>query len=77
MTRTMNTYPPIANDTLDELSGVGVLVVDAEARELMSTMGGLSGQFCYLCMLLGSELRLPCGAVFPRATFEDGPSDPA
>ena len=47
-TRTMNNFPPSANGTLDDLSGLGVLAEDVEVRELMSTMGGLGGKFCYV-----------------------------
>ncbi|KAH6844683.1 hypothetical protein B0I37DRAFT_433168, partial [Chaetomium sp. MPI-CAGE-AT-0009] len=48
MTRTMNNFPPSANGTLDDLSGLGVLAEDVKVRELMSTMGGLGGKFCYI-----------------------------
>ncbi|KAK3904935.1 hypothetical protein C8A05DRAFT_13240 [Staphylotrichum tortipilum] len=48
MTRTMNNMPPSANGTLDDLSGLGVLAADVKVRELMSTMGGLGGKFCYM-----------------------------
>ncbi|KAK4153158.1 hypothetical protein C8A00DRAFT_43885 [Chaetomidium leptoderma] len=48
MTRTMNNFPPSANGTLDDLSGLGVLAEDVKVRELMSTMGGLGGKFCYV-----------------------------
>ncbi|VBB81647.1 Putative protein of unknown function [Podospora comata] len=47
-TRTMSNFPPSANGTLDDLSGLGVLAPDVEVRELMSTMGGLMGKFCYI-----------------------------
>ncbi|KAK4118647.1 Di-copper centre-containing protein [Parathielavia appendiculata] len=48
MTRTMNNFPPSANGTLDDLSGLGVLAPDVKVRELMNTMGGLEGKFCYV-----------------------------
>ncbi|KAL2264065.1 hypothetical protein VTK26DRAFT_2851 [Humicola hyalothermophila] len=47
-TRTMNNVPPSANGTLDDLSGLGVLAEDVRVRDLMSTMGGLMGKFCYV-----------------------------
>jgi tyrosinase len=48
MTRTMNNMPPSPNGTLDDPSGLGVLAPDVPVRELMSTMGGLGGKFCYI-----------------------------
>ncbi|KAK0736745.1 hypothetical protein B0T21DRAFT_441541 [Apiosordaria backusii] len=48
MTRTMGNFPPSANGTLDDLSGLGVLAGDVKVRELMSTLGGLMGKFCYI-----------------------------
>ncbi|KAK4194155.1 hypothetical protein QBC40DRAFT_321258 [Triangularia verruculosa] len=48
MTRTMNNFPPSANGTLDDLSGLGVLAPDVKVRDLMNTMGGLDGKFCYI-----------------------------
>ncbi|KAL2163816.1 hypothetical protein VTH06DRAFT_5875 [Thermothelomyces fergusii] len=48
MTKTMNNFPPSENGTLDDLSGLGVLAPDVTVRELMSTMGGLGGKFCYI-----------------------------
>ncbi|KAK0610588.1 hypothetical protein B0T17DRAFT_500427 [Bombardia bombarda] len=48
MTRTMGNFPPSANGTLDDMSGLGVLAPDVKVRELMSTMGGLGGKFCYI-----------------------------
>ncbi|KAK4221932.1 hypothetical protein QBC38DRAFT_513289 [Podospora fimiseda] len=47
-TRTMMNFPPSANGTLDDLSGLGVLAPDVKVRDLMSTMGGLGGKFCYI-----------------------------
>ncbi|KAK0671591.1 hypothetical protein QBC41DRAFT_219191 [Cercophora samala] len=47
-TRTMGNFPPSANGTLDDLSGLGVLAPDVKVRELMSTLGGLMGKFCYI-----------------------------
>ncbi|KAL2151694.1 hypothetical protein VTH82DRAFT_6792 [Thermothelomyces myriococcoides] len=48
MTKTMFNIPPSENGTLDDLSGLGVLAPDVTVRELMSTMGGLGGKFCYI-----------------------------
>ncbi|KAK4182839.1 hypothetical protein QBC35DRAFT_518606 [Podospora australis] len=48
MTRTMSNFPPSANGTLDDLSGLGVLAPDVKVRELMNTLGGLMGKFCYI-----------------------------
>ncbi|GAB1316986.1 Tyrosinase copper-binding domain-containing protein [Madurella fahalii] len=47
-TKTMGNFPPSANGTLDDLSGLGVLAEDIQVRSLMNTMGGLDGKFCYI-----------------------------
>lgn len=48
MTKTMMNIPPSENGTLDDLSGLGLLAEEVKVRELMSTMGGLGGKFCYM-----------------------------
>ncbi|KAK3367888.1 hypothetical protein B0H63DRAFT_87371 [Podospora didyma] len=48
MTKTMNNFPPSANGTLDDLSGLGILAPDVKVRELMNSMGGLGGKFCFI-----------------------------
>ncbi|KAK5659064.1 hypothetical protein OQA88_1152 [Cercophora sp. LCS_1] len=48
LTKTMNNMPPSANGTLDDTSNLGVLAGDVKVRELMSTMGGMGGKFCYI-----------------------------
>jgi len=47
-TMTMENFPPSRNGTLDDLSGLGVLAPDVKVRDLMLTMGGLDGKFCYV-----------------------------
>ncbi len=47
-TLTFNNDPPSRNGTLDDVSGLGVLAPEVKLRELMSTMGGVGGMFCYV-----------------------------
>ena len=47
-TKTWNNNPPSENGTLEDYSGLGVLAEDVKVGELMSTMGGLGGRFCYI-----------------------------
>ncbi|KAK5664061.1 hypothetical protein OQA88_275 [Cercophora sp. LCS_1] len=48
MTQTMNNRPPSPNGTLDDLSNLGIMAGDVKVRDLMSTMGGLGGELCYI-----------------------------
>ena len=48
MTKTMQNQPPSENGTLDDVSNLGVLAGDVKVRDLMSTMGGISGKLCYI-----------------------------
>ena len=47
-TKTMGNFPPSANGTLDDMSNLGILAGDVKVRDLMSTMGGMDGKFCYI-----------------------------
>lgn len=47
-TKMMNNFPLSANGTLDDVSNLGILAGDVKVRDLMSTMGGMSGKFCYI-----------------------------
>jgi len=47
-TITMGNQPPSRNGTLDDRFGLGILGPEIPLSEMMETMGGFDGEFCYI-----------------------------
>lgn len=44
----MNNVPPSRNTTLDDLQDIGYNAGPVPLKDLMSTLGGLNGEMCYI-----------------------------